>query len=92
MKETEEYKQAMLELFAALPHGGIKKLAELAGMTPQKLYGVRDCEFRNDKVVELAKQIILDHKRSLAQREKELVAFVEKEIRGPQSEGRRMTA
>lgn len=80
MKVTEEYKKAMKELFAALPHGAIKQISEEVGITPQKIYGVRDCLFRNDRVVETAKRIIVDHKKMMAKRENELVAFVEQEI------------
>ena len=80
MKVTEEYKKAMRELFSALPHGAIKQISEEVGITPQKIYGVRDCLFRNDKVVETAKRIIVDHKKMMAKREDELVSFVEEQI------------
>lgn len=81
MRVSKEYRKALKELFSALPYGSIQAIAKEAGLSRWAVERVRDCKFRNDAVVEIAKRKLQEHNETQREDEAELINFVEKEVR-----------
>ena len=81
MRVSNKYRKALKELFSALPHGSIQAIANELGITRWAVEGVRDCKFKNDKVVETAKRILKKHNEAQVENETKLIDFVNREVR-----------
>lgn len=79
----EDYKQAMRQLFDALPHGAVKQIADNLGLSTRAIYYVRDCVYENQEVVDEAKRIILEEKNRIETQKRSLIEFVDQELPAP---------
>lgn len=80
MKVSKEYRQALKDLFSALPYGSIIAIAQELGLSRWAVEKVRDCKWRNDAVVELAQKKLQNHNEVIQKKEANLIHFVEVEV------------